>query len=75
MRESKFSEDVRLLELAEIEAALQTYEQKYRMPFTDYQKRWETQDTDADYAYEAEQDYLEWEGLITRRARLEEGMF
>ncbi len=60
--------------LAEIEAALQTYEQKYGMPFIDYQQHWETQDTDADYAYEAEQDYLEWEGLVTRRARLEESL-
>jgi hypothetical protein len=60
--------------LAEIEAALQTYEKKYGMPFAAYRQRWETQETDEDYTYEAEQDYLEWEGLITRRARLEESL-
>jgi hypothetical protein len=60
--------------LAEIEVALQAYEKKYGMSFTAYQQRWETQETDEDYTYEAEQDFLEWEGLITRRARLEESL-
>lgn len=60
--------------LAEIETALQTYEAKYGMAFAAYRQRWEMQETDADYTYEAEQDYLEWEGLVTRRARLEESL-
>jgi hypothetical protein len=60
--------------LVEIEAALQTYEEKYGMAFAAYRQRWETQETDEDYTYEAEQNYLEWEGLVTRRARLEESL-
>lgn len=60
--------------LAEIETALQAFEQKYGMSFAVYRQRWETQETDADYTYEAEQDYLEWEGLITRKMRLEESL-
>ena len=60
--------------LAEIKTAEQAYEEKYGMSFDDYRQRWETQETEEDYTYEAEQDYLEWEGLVTRRARLEEGL-
>ncbi len=60
--------------LAEIETAVQAYEEKYGMAFAAYRQRWETQETDQDYTYEAEQDYLEWEGLVTRRARLEESL-
>jgi hypothetical protein len=60
--------------LAEIDAALQTYREKYGMPFAAYKKRWETEDSPQDYAYDAEQDYLEWEALVTRRKRLEESL-
>jgi hypothetical protein len=41
------------------------------MPFEEYRRRWETTDAPADYAFESERDYLEWEALITRKARLE----
>jgi Arc/MetJ-type ribon-helix-helix transcriptional regulator len=58
--------------LVEIDAALQTYREKYGMPFAAYKKRWETEDSPQDYAYDAEQDYLEWEAMVTRRKRLEE---
>jgi hypothetical protein len=47
------------------------YESKYGMPFEEYRRRWETRDTPADYSFESERDYLEWEALITRKARLE----
>ena len=60
--------------LAEIDAALQTYKEKYGMSFADYKERWETEDIEQDYTYEAEQDYLEWESLVTRRKRLEENL-
>ena len=56
--------------LAEIEAELRQYEEKYGMPFEAYKRIWETEDREEHYAYEVEQDYLEWEALITRRKRL-----
>ena len=59
--------------LAEIDAALRRFEEKYGMPFDAYRRIWETEDREEHYTYEAEQDYLEWEALITRRKRLVEG--
>ncbi|MEK7277146.1 MAG: hypothetical protein AAB427_07340 [Chloroflexota bacterium] len=58
--------------LAEIEMALRRYEEKYKMPFDAYRKIWESEDRQEHYAYEAEQDYLEWEALVTRQKRFTE---
>ena len=59
--------------LADIDAALNRYEKKYGMSFAEYQTLWEVED-ETHYTYEAEQDYLEWEALVTRRARLKENL-
>jgi hypothetical protein len=56
--------------LAEIEADLRQYEEKYGMPFEAYKRIWETEDREEHYTNETEQDYLEWEALVTRRKRL-----
>ncbi len=61
-------------ELAEIDAELGRYEKKYGTTFDAYKELWETEDREEHYTYEAEQDYLEWEALITRRQRLEENL-
>ena len=58
--------------LEQIEADLASFEEKYGMPFDAYRARWESEDRDEDYAWEAERDYLEWEGLITQKRRLED---
>jgi hypothetical protein len=58
--------------LAETEAALLRYQEKHGMPFEEYKKVWETEDREEHYTYEAEQNYLEWEALATRRKRLVE---
>jgi len=60
--------------LAEIEVAIRQFEEKYGMPFEAYKQIWETEDREEHYTYEAEQDYLEWEALITRRQRLLESL-
>lgn len=60
--------------LAEIDEALHQYEKKYGMPFDAYKQVWETEDREEHYTYEAEQDYLEWEALVTRRRRLEQSL-
>jgi hypothetical protein len=58
--------------LAEIEEVLLHYQEKYGMPFENYQRIWETEDREELYSYEAEQDYLEWEAQVMRRKRLVE---
>ncbi|MBM3129846.1 MAG: hypothetical protein FJ009_14635 [Chloroflexi bacterium] len=57
--------------LEQITLSERAYQSKYGMPFEEYRRRWETTDAPADYAFESERDYLEWEALITRKARLE----
>jgi len=57
--------------LAEVETAIQLYEQKYGMSFDAYKQIWDAEDRDEHYSYAAENDYLEWEALVTRRNRLE----
>jgi len=57
--------------MAEIDAALRQYEQKYEMSFEAYEQLWESQESEEHYAYANEWDYLEWEALVTRRKRLE----
>ena len=54
-----------------INAAIRRYEDKYKMSFDEYKRRWETIDRKEDYTLEAEEDYLDWEALVTRRSRLE----
>lgn len=54
-----------------IDAAILRYEAKYKMPFDEYKRLWETVDQEEDYTLEAEEDYLDWEALVTRRSRLE----
>jgi len=57
--------------LAEIDAAIEQYEQRYGMSFAAYKQIWDSEDRVEHYAYAVEQDYLEWEALVTRRNRLE----
>lgn len=58
--------------LEQIEAELDVFDAKYGMSFDEYRQRWESEDRDEDYRWEAEQDYLEWEALVTRKRRLED---
>lgn len=56
--------------IAELEVGMRHYEQKYGMSFEAYRHIWETEDNPEHYSYESEEDYLLWEGLVTRRQRL-----
>lgn len=47
------------------------FEERYHSSFSDYKHRWETEDRSEDYSLETESDYLKWEALETRKARLE----
>lgn len=56
--------------LADLEAGLHRFERKYGMSFDAYHHLWENEDRPEHYSFEAEDDYLMWEGLVTRRNRL-----
>ncbi len=58
--------------LERIEKELRKFEEKYGMTFEEYKQRWESEEREEDYSWEAERDYLEWEALMTRKRRLEE---
>jgi len=55
-----------------METGLQALEKKYGTTFDKHRKRWEIEDHDDDYRWEAERDYLEWEALVIRKRRLED---
>ncbi len=58
--------------LAEIDQAIQRFEQKYGTSFADYQAVWEGEEREEHYTFEAETDFLTWEALITQRQRLQD---
>ncbi len=57
--------------LEQIALEEQRFVARYHLSFSDYKHRWETEDKPEDYSLEAETDYLKWEALETRKARLE----
>ena len=56
--------------LEKISADIQTYEQKYNMTFEQFQARGEEKNIPDQFSYEVEGDYLEWEGLVSRKKKL-----
>jgi hypothetical protein len=58
--------------LEQITANDQVFKAKYGMPFEEYKRHWEKEDDPKDYSFESENDYLQWEALATRKARLED---
>jgi len=64
-------QDARSYRLEQITAGLTALEVKYGMTFEEYRERWESEDRDEDYQWDAEQDFLSWEALTTQHRRLE----
>jgi hypothetical protein len=58
--------------LESIAKQLQTLEQKYGMSFEQFDVCFQAEEFPHQYSYEVEQDYLEWEGLLCRRRKLQE---
>lgn len=56
--------------MEELVARMKQYEEKYGTTFENYRQKWETQEREVDYSYEAETDYLHWEALFTQHKRL-----
>lgn len=57
--------------LQKINTALHTYEQKYGMSFDQFQARGQEESLPDQFSYEVESDYLEWDGLASRKQKLE----
>ncbi len=58
--------------LEKINAATYNYEQKYGMSFNEFQGRGQEKNIPAQFSYEVESDYLEWDGLLSRKKKLED---
>jgi hypothetical protein len=56
--------------LEKINVAIQNYERKYDMSFEQFQARGEENNIPDQFSYEVEDDYLEWEGLVSRKEKL-----
>jgi hypothetical protein len=58
--------------LESIAKQLHTLEQKYGMSFEPFDGHFQAEELPNPYSYEVEQDDLEWEGLLSRKRRLQE---
>ncbi len=57
--------------LEKINEAIHEYEQQYGMPFEQFQARGQDEEIPNQFSYEVESDYLDWEGLMSRKRKLE----
>ena len=64
--------DAAAYRLERIKAEIGIFENRYGMTFEEYRRRWESEDRDEDYTWDAERDYLEWESLEGRGRCLRE---
>ncbi|MBM4460811.1 MAG: hypothetical protein FJ011_24140 [Chloroflexi bacterium] len=63
-------QDAHTYRTAQVTAGLRAFEAKYGMTFEEYRERWESEERDEDYEWDAEQDFLSWEALTTQQRRL-----
>lgn len=57
--------------LEKIQTEMKTFEEKYLMPFKEFDIKFQSELIPDQFSYTVEKDYLEWEGLISRQRRLE----
>jgi len=57
--------------LEKIAEDIHEYEKKYGLSFKQFQARGQKGEIPDQFSYEVESDYLEWEGLISRKKKLE----
>jgi len=60
--------------LEKINKEIENFEKKYGMKFSDFKEAWEKDAILNKYSYEIEKDFWEWEGLISRKRKLEEAL-
>ncbi|MBU1487200.1 hypothetical protein KKH56_04020 [bacterium] len=57
--------------LEKIKKNLNTYQKNYGMKFDDFKMLWSSGKIKNQSSYEVEKDFLEWEGLVMRKDKLE----
>ena len=57
--------------LEKIDEEIDLFEQKYGMPFEQFSARGEDGEIPNQFSYEVESDYLEWDGLVSRKRTVE----
>lgn len=57
--------------LEKVNVAIRALEQKYGMSFDQFQAQGEEENVQSQFSYEVENDYLEWDGLVSRKMKLE----
>ncbi|MFB6212653.1 MAG: hypothetical protein ABEI53_02440 [Candidatus Magasanikbacteria bacterium] len=60
--------------LEKVEEKIEEFDDKYGMSFEDFREKWENGEIEDKYSYDVEKDYWEWEGLVTRKQRIQEGL-
>lgn len=64
-------QDAARFRLEELGQGLGRFEKKYGMKFPEFEKAFQDEKVPHAYSYEVESDYLEWEGLLSRKKRTE----
>ena len=64
--------DAAQFKIRELERGIQRLEEKYGMPFSEFEQRFQNGEIPDAFSYEVESDYLEWEGLLSRKKRAED---
>ncbi|MBU1486782.1 hypothetical protein KKH56_01860 [bacterium] len=54
-----------------IEREISAFERKYKMFFKEFKHNWDEGKIPDKYSFEVERDYWEWEGLISRKGKIE----
>ena len=57
--------------LEKIESEIRKFEEKYGMTFEEFKRAWEEGKIENKHSYEVEKDFWEWEGLMSRKKKLE----
>lgn len=50
------------------------FKEKYGMEFEKFEEEWKDGEIENKYSYDVESDYWEWEGLKTRRKKIEKAL-
>ncbi|MBI5193942.1 MAG: hypothetical protein HZA08_10945 [Nitrospirae bacterium] len=58
--------------LEKIHSEIKRLEEKYLMPFKEFDMKFQSEMIPDQFSYSVEKDYLEWEGLVSRKGKLEE---
>lgn len=59
------------LRMEKLEKKIKEYEEKYSMAFDEFDKKFQSEEISRQFSFPVETDYLDWEGLISRRKKLE----